>query len=347
MVVIQRGRRPSRRRRPLGHQTRAVLPGRERQRPEGDRTAAGDASPRPRSRSRRAPLDRVVERHPRRDATTGEPRRRLARRGSPSRPAKSSEVDVARRGARSHAHERVPVRAGRCRRQRDRRASLEPAEPEAIATHLGAAREVRRRDRGQVPVRRRVREQSADARARPCRSRCRGPTHHRARRDADVEQRDPAARCARPGRARRRRREVDAGCGARSRRSRRRRVRRGTGSCRMSACTRGTPLRSATQHPDGEIDRRSARCPAWQLACTGRRCPLARSRTTLPPGRPSVATVRLRHPTSIRNVMIRLTRSYRGAIASNICPHGATFSSPCGSGRSWLARTAPQCLQFG
>ena len=44
----------------------------------------------------------------------------------------------------------------------------------------------------------------------------------------------------------------------------------------------------------------------------------------------SVRTARRRHRTSRRKVMMRFTRSYRGAIVSNIARTARTFSSPCG-----------------
>ena len=51
----------------------------------------------------------------------------------------------------------------------------------------------------------------------------------------------------------------------------------------------------------------------------------------LPAGSARSRTARFRHRTSSRNEMIRLRRSYFGAIASNMSRTAATFSSPSGS----------------
>ena len=83
------------------------------------------------------------------------------------------------------------------------------------------------------------------------------------------------------------------------------------------------PARAARRCGRRRASRRRGRCRsvggrARPARGTGRRC---RRPGRAPWSRPAGArsrTVRLRQPTSMRNVMIRFTRSYRGAIASNI-----------------------------
>src|SRR5262245_7495826 len=63
--------------------------------------------------------------------------------------------------------------------------------------------------------------------------------------------------------------------------------------------------------------------------------PQATSTTTERAGSPSDRTALRRHPTSMPTVMIRFTRSYRGAMASNMVRTARTLSSPFGNG-SWV-----------
>ena len=73
------------------------------------------------------------------------------------------------------------------------------------------------------------------------------------------------------------------------------------------------------------------RIPAFVRSMHRSPVPLARSSTVLPLGSARSRTARFRQRTSSRKEMIRLRRSYFGAIASNMSRTAATFSSPSGS----------------
>ena len=84
------------------------------------------------------------------------------------------------------------------------------------------------------------------------------------------------------------------------------------------------------QHPVATGRRRSGGARWRRAPGRGRRCRRPGRAPSRRRARPRLATVLRRQPTSIRNVMIRFTRSYRGAIASNIERTASTFSSPSG-----------------
>ena len=91
----------------------------------------------------------------------------------------------------------------------------------------------------------------------------------------------------------------------------------GMGNRKMSACARGAELRPFANMPKErsiEMGVSPTRCRSMQRSPV----PDARSRTREPDCRARSRTARRRHRVSRRNVITRFTRSYRGAIASNM-----------------------------
>src|SRR4029450_5040409 len=113
-----------------------------------------------------------------------------------------------------------------------------------------------------------------------------------------------------------------------------------TGRRRASPCTRGAVVRAAASIPKD----RSTPIGTSADACSSRQrspVPHARSSTVEPGRKVSDRTVSRRQRTSGRNVMMRLTRSYRGAMASNMLRTAVAFSSPWGSESGIVKRAIP------
>ena len=81
------------------------------------------------------------------------------------------------------------------------------------------------------------------------------------------------------------------------------------------------------EHAEAEVHRDRAHTAAGEIDAevTGAAGEVEHA---LPAGRARSRTARLRQRTSRRNEMIRFSRSYFGAMASNMCRTAATFSSP-------------------
>ena len=98
----------------------------------------------------------------------------------------------------------------------------------------------------------------------------------------------------------------------------------------MSACARGAPLRSLDNMPNDKSTE-IGRYPAFARSMHKSPVPEAKSRTNDPGASDSARTAFFRQRTSSRKVMMRFTRSYRGAMASNIDCTMTAFCSPSGS----------------
>ena len=207
-------------------------------------------------------------------------------------------------------------------------AALDPVEPGRgdHGQHLVRRRQVGHRAR-QVAVGRRSRTATRRSTGPPCRSTPRGPSA--ARDGAGWPPR--AGRCA-PRVARSR--ASSSKKGARSTRLRRAKPQvipstapSRTGRRSASPWTRGAVVRAAASIPND----RSTPSGIRPDACSSRHrspVPQARSSTAEPGRRVRDRTVSRRQRTSSRNVMMRLTRSYRGAMASNMERTAVAFSSP-------------------
>jgi hypothetical protein len=180
-------------------------------------------------------------------------------------------------------------------------------------------------------------------RARPCRSRARGPGASPGSRAWPPR----AARCDRPAAppvpARRRTRGARRGCAGRSRTRRRRPRRRGRQpeDVRLHEGCTGAGRRQhpvGEVHPDGVVAGRlelPAEVPGAGGQVEHHRTPTERQ---VPDGAAPPPDVE-------PNVMIRLTRSYLGAMASNIPRTAVTLASPSGrsSGIGEAGEGTPPC----
>ena len=144
-----------------------------------------------------------------------------------------------------------------------------------------------------------------------------------------------AARCGRPGAppgpARRRTPRGPRSCAGRSRTWRRPTDAVGHREAQHVGVDERSARAGRGQHPEREVDADGAEVRCRQLAAevagAAGQVEHPGAGREVEPGRPCVR----RQPTSMRNVMSRFTRSYRGAIVSNIARTARTFSSPCGS----------------
>ena len=211
-------------------------------------------------------------------------------------------------------------------REAVRATSVKPAAPSVVQQLI------RRRQVGdgprQVPVRDR-RTTAPRCEARPCRSRRRGPTggvEFGGSATSSSAMRPPGAtaRASDP----RKRLESDE---VAQREAARRAVDVASANGELQGV--GVDERrgrvSGGQHPEREVHPHG-RQPRSRSSRHRSPVPQATSTTAEPCGRPRARTVLRRQPTSMRNVMIRFTRSYRGAMASNIARTARTFSSPWG-----------------
>ncbi len=280
-------------------------------RPRDRRRGRGCAAPRPGRRTRRGPASTAPRARP--PPRSGRGRGRVVRCGPASAgvgrgsPVGSEPERAHRAGSAACGRSRVAVSSWAMPPEsRSRPASAKPAR-RSWSTQLGRIGQVGDR-LGQVAVGGRVRQQTTDAGHHLAEVHAVTPAHDRVGRHGHLEQGDAATWSDHAGQfvEERHQRDEVAQCES-ARHPVDRRVRDGQDAARRPGrAARPTGRRPACRTTGRS---RSARAPGGPVRRRGRRCRTRRRAPVAPGASASRFTVRRRHPTSMRNVMMRLTRS--------------------------------------